>query len=120
MKALSLKQPYADLIVDGKKVIETRVWNTHFRGEFYVHASQGIDKEACARLGVTPSITGAIIGKAHLMDVKEYASQEEWDADREKHLAGAMIKDRVFGFILTGAERTEPVPAKGTLGFWDY
>ena len=38
MKCLSLKQPYAELLVSGKKTIELRIWNTKFRGEFLMHA----------------------------------------------------------------------------------
>ncbi len=34
-KCLSLKQPYAELTVSGKKTIELRTWNTKFRGEFF-------------------------------------------------------------------------------------
>jgi len=36
MKALSLKQPFAELILQGKKTIELRKWNTKFRGEFLI------------------------------------------------------------------------------------
>ena len=43
-KCLSLKQPYADLVVSGKKTIELRTWNTKFRGEFLVHASKKVIK----------------------------------------------------------------------------
>lgn len=39
MKTLSLKQPFAELILSGKKKIELRKWNTSFRGEFLIHAS---------------------------------------------------------------------------------
>jgi hypothetical protein len=39
MKCLSLKQPYAELLISGKKTIELRKWNTSFRGKFLVHAS---------------------------------------------------------------------------------
>ncbi len=45
MKCLSLKQPYAELLVSGKKTIELRNWNTYFRGKFLIHASKNIDKE---------------------------------------------------------------------------
>ena len=71
-KCLSLKQPYADLVVSGKKTIELRTWNTKFRGEFLVHASKKVDKEACERNKIDPDslITGAIVGKAILYDVK--------------------------------------------------
>jgi len=40
MKCFSLKQPYADLIVFGEKIIELRKRNTKFRGEFLFHASK--------------------------------------------------------------------------------
>ena len=43
MKAISLKQPWASLIVSGRKTIELRTWNTKFRGEFYIHASKTTD-----------------------------------------------------------------------------
>ena len=36
MKALSLKQPWAELILSEKKTIELRKWNTNFRGEFFM------------------------------------------------------------------------------------
>lgn len=39
MKALSVKQPYAQVIVEGIKDIENRTYRTHFRGTVYIHAS---------------------------------------------------------------------------------
>ena len=42
MKCLSVCQPFADLIIQGKKTIELRKWNTKFRGEFLIHASKKI------------------------------------------------------------------------------
>ena len=46
MKVLSLKQPWAELILLGRKTIEVRKWNTAFRGEFLIHASGNTDEEA--------------------------------------------------------------------------
>ena len=43
MKALSIKQPWAWLIVNGYKDIENRTWKTNYRGTFLVHASKGFD-----------------------------------------------------------------------------
>lgn len=37
---LSIRQPWADLIVSGKKDIENRSWPTKFRGSFYIHAGK--------------------------------------------------------------------------------
>lgn len=46
MKAISIRQPYAYLIVNGKKDIENRNWKTKQRGRVLIHASQKIDDEA--------------------------------------------------------------------------
>lgn len=40
MKALTIKQPWASLIVEGIKDIENRTWKTKYRGRIYIHASQ--------------------------------------------------------------------------------
>ncbi len=121
MKALSIRQPWADLIVDGRKTIETRKWNTGYRGWFWVHASRSVDWNACKRLGITPSAAGTVIGKAFLESVKRYETEEEWDADRSRHLAlGGMPRKPMYGFVISRAERVPAVPARGKLGFWEW
>ncbi len=40
MKAISLKQPFANLIASGKKTIETRKWTTRYRGDLLICSSQ--------------------------------------------------------------------------------
>ena len=40
MKALSIKEPWATLILEGKKTIETRTWKTNYRGEILLCASK--------------------------------------------------------------------------------
>ena len=65
MKCLSISQPFADLIISGKKTIELRNWNTNFRGEFLIHAPLKIRIEDSKRLKINKKfVTGAIIGKA--------------------------------------------------------
>lgn len=45
VKVLSIKEPYATLICNKKKFIETRSYKTNYRGELYIHASVSkIDK----------------------------------------------------------------------------
>lgn len=41
MKTLSILQPWASLVALGHKKIETRSWNTKYRGELLIHASLG-------------------------------------------------------------------------------
>lgn len=45
MKTLSVKQPWASLIVGGIKNIENRTWKTNYRGRIFIHASAKPDKE---------------------------------------------------------------------------
>lgn len=40
MKAISLKQPWANLVAEGKKTIETRKWATKYRGDLVICSSQ--------------------------------------------------------------------------------
>ncbi len=118
MKALSLKQPFAELILQGRKKIELRKWNTKFRGEFLIHASKKPDKEAMKRFNFTNLPTGCIVGKAILVDVKKYNSEAEHQADKDLHLASSVWGN--YGFILTNVERMKQIPCKGSLGFWNF
>ena len=122
MKCLSVSQPYADLIVQGKKTIELRTWNTKFRGEFLVHAPFKIKKDACKRLGIdeTKLRTGVIIGKAEIYDVKVYNSISELKADYKKHFATEEFLRHRYGFLLKKPEELRmPIPYKGSLGFFN-
>lgn len=128
MKALSLIQPWAELILRGKKTIETRVWNTKLRGPFLIHASGNIDLEGCKEQGIDPALLprGAIIGKAELVDVIKYKDDEDFLKDSGKHLVTKQTLERTgwksrkkYGFVLKNVQRTEPRKCKGSLGFWD-
>ena len=122
MKCLSVSQPYADLIVQGKKTIELRTWNTKFRGEFLVHAPFKIKKDAWKRLGVdeTKLRTGVIIGKAEIYDVKVYNSITELKADYKKHFATEEFLRHKYGFLLKKPQELRmPIPYKGSLGFFN-
>lgn len=118
MKVLSLKQPFAELILQGKKKIELRKWNTKFRGEFLIHASKIPDKEAMNKFGFRELPFGAIVGKAKLVEVKHYLNEEEHKKDGSLHLADAFWGN--YGFILEDIERIEPIFAKGKLNFWEF
>ncbi len=120
MKALSLKQPWAELVVSGKKTIELRKWKTNFRGEFLIHASRVPDSNAMKRFGFENLPLGMIVGKAELVDVKDYKIlKEEFEKDKDKHLATSDWGE--YGFILKNPRRLEkPIQAKGSLNFWEF
>ncbi|MEK6917580.1 MAG: ASCH domain-containing protein [Nanoarchaeota archaeon] len=119
MKALSIKQPFAELILEGKKKIELRKWNTNFRGEFLIHASKTPDEKVMKEFNFADLPCGAIVGKVNLVGVKHYKNELEHKADNDKHLASSFWGD--FGFILESPKRLEkPIPAKGNLNFWEF
>ena len=121
---LSVSQPFADLIVSGKKTIEMRSWNTRFRGEFLVHAPLRVRTADCRRLRLDSSTltTGALVGKAELYNVKMYTSYAQVRADRMRHYAASdmctMDKKR-YGFEIRRATKFRAsVPCSGRLGFF--
>jgi hypothetical protein len=121
MKALSLKQPWAEFVADGKKTVELRKWNTKFRGEFLIHASKIPDMEAMKKFGFPENSLplGVIIGKASLVDVKKYKNEGEFAKDASLHLATREWGD--YGFVLDKISKLDkPIPALGKLNFWDF
>jgi len=126
MKCLSIRQPWADLILKGKKKVEIRTWNTKFRGYFLVHASKTIDKAALNTYAKIHSLNpselnqGCIIGYAKLVDVVVYNNKDDFLHDNSRHLSINANKDYpVYGFVLENVKKIKPIKYKGKLGFFD-
>lgn len=121
MKCLSVSQPFADLIVLGKKKIELRSWNTSFRGEFLVHAPLKIRAEDSRRLQMDRKfVTGAIVGKAEIFGVKKYGTAAECKKDYRSHFASKEFHNSRYGFMLKNAKTFRvPIPYRGRLGFFE-
>ncbi len=121
MKCLSVSQPFADLIISGKKIIELRKWGTNFRGEFLIHAPIKIRLDDCRRLKIKGRlVTGAIIGKAEIYDVKQYNSIKEIKKDQKLHFSSKNFQGKTFGFLLKNVKALRvPIPYKGQLGFFE-
>jgi hypothetical protein len=49
MKIISIRQPWADLIVNGSKNIENRSWPTSYRGPVLIHASLNANRALCPK-----------------------------------------------------------------------
>ncbi len=47
---LSIRQPWAWLIVNGYKDIENRTWSTRFRGKVLIHAGKNGMKASCRQI----------------------------------------------------------------------
>ena len=121
MKCLSVSQPFAELIILGKKTIELRKWNTNYRGELLIHAPLKIRKDDAKRLKMDKKfVTGAIVGKVEIYDVKKYDSQKQVKSDQKFHFASKNFHDRTYGFLLKNAKAFRvPIPVKGQLGLFE-
>lgn len=128
MKTLSIKQPWAWLIVNGYKPVENRSWATNFRGEVLIHAGKTFDWTALEFLHesfpdlldkvvkefqisslkpwhVCPNKIGGIVGKAEIVGcVTEYDSPWFFGP---------------YGFVLKNPQPLPFVPCRGQLGFFE-
>ena len=70
MKALTIKQPWATLIIEGYKKYEFRSWKTNYRGKILIHAGLSIDKSVANNFKDynLEYANGAIIGEADILD----------------------------------------------------
>ena len=104
-----------------KKILNYENGIQTFRGEFLIHAPLKIRKDDSKRLKINKKfVTGAIVGKAELYDVKKYNSKREIIEDKQFHHAGKNIHDKMFGFMLKNSKSLKfPIPWKGQLGFFE-
>lgn len=125
MKALSVKQPVPELILQKKKTLELRNWNTGFRGEFYLHASKNIIPRLMSQFYFRRENlpAGAIVGTADLIDVIKFETLEQFKSMGDKHLVNPVEwfkPEKTYGFVLENPQRLEkPITIKGRLNFFE-
>lgn len=128
MKVLTIKEPFATLIANKVKRIETRSWKTKYRGEIYIHAGVAkIDKKVSERPGLKKLYEnldlkyGYIICKARLVDCvyMDEKFMSEIKKNKTEYICGHYEIGR-YAWILDDVEIIEPIKAKGQLGIWNY
>jgi len=126
MKAISIRQPWAWLIVHAGKDIENRTWATRYRGPVLIHAAKGMTREEwedtwtfaqgsgaspkALAAGVTRDTIarGGFVGIADLIDCVPAACRvSRW------HMDGC------FGFKLANVRPLPFTPFKGALGLFE-
>lgn len=90
--ALSIKQPWAALVVHGLKRVEIRRWRAYRTGPILIHAAGQPDRRREAWAKVPPDLLsstellGGIVGAVRLVGVREYHRPEEFCRDLSLHL----------------------------------
>jgi|Deesub1362A_J573_1020465.scaffolds.fasta_scaffold11571_3 hypothetical protein len=121
IKALSVRQPWAELVLRGEKSLLLRTWTTSYRGPLAIHASRMIKHEACARWGMDPVglSTGAVLGVVQLAEV--FKLDEEAYAENERsHLREHSFRDPLYAWVVNEPVRLRaPWPAAGRQRLFD-
>ena len=125
MKVLTIKQPWATLIMQGDKRFEFRSWQTKYRGDLLIHAGKGIDQEAMKRLAKyipEDMPTGKILGKVILVDcVKMSPEFKDILLKENKDVYAKSTFVEKYAWQLENVEVfDEPLEAKGKLSLWEY
>lgn len=102
MKALSIKEPWASLILAGKKTIETRTWKTKYRGKVLL----------CASKNPKSDISGKAFATAEIVDCREMT---------EKDFVKALcpIYPGAYSWVLSNIKKIKPFPVKGQLRLFE-
>lgn len=102
MKALSIKEPWASLILEGKKTIETRIWRTNYRGSILL----------CASKEPKSKISGKAFAIADLVHCHNMKKEDE-------EFACCEIYPNAVSWFLKNIRKIEPFEIKGKLGLFE-
>lgn len=150
MKALALTQPWATLVAIGAKTIETRSWETSYRGPLAIHAAKGFPAEAqrvaagypfydalakagyhtiLDRQGVSHNLPrGCVVATCRLVGcfritrsaTYQLRTGERVEITKLEEAFGDYTPGR-WGWVLTDVRAIDPpIPAIGARGLWDW
>ena len=102
MKVLTIKEPWASMILEGKKTIETRTWKTQHRGLIFLHASKNPKSK----------ISGCIFAIARILKVEPMIKRHEKKALCE-------VYPNAYSWFLTDVRPIKLIKCKGKLGLWN-
>lgn len=132
LRAISLTQPFASLVILLEKEYETRSWPTAVRGDVAIHAARNFPtwaqelchtnpffRDALARHGLTV----ATLPLGDILGLIEWQSCQPTEIVRlklsEKELAfGDYDSGRYASRLANPRPCKQPIPARGSLGFW--
>lgn len=102
MKAISVNQPWANLIVSGEKTIETRKWPTKHRGKLLIVSSRSPN--------IAPA--GYAVAVVEVVDCRPMVPADE-------KAALCKVYPGAYSWVLKNIRRIEPFPVKGQLGLYE-
>ncbi len=102
VKALSVKQPWANLIAAGEKTVETRTWATDYRGPILIVSSKSPKIEPA----------GFALAIADLVDCRPMIRRDE-------AAARCGVYPNAHSWVLRNIRKIPPFPVRGKMGLYD-
>jgi hypothetical protein len=116
--AISVRQPWAELLISGRKSIEIRSWAPEYRGRLWLHAGLKSDLELERRFGLQDLYRGGFVGSIQLIAIVP-VTQERWSQWLDKHLDSGKYRGGLVAWMVGAPRRfPTPVPGKGQLNLF--
>jgi activating signal cointegrator 1 len=135
VKAITLTQPWTQLVTSGDKRIETRSWTTDYRGPLAIHAAKTIPSWVREWYEDTPAVQtmlmragfegpddlplGCVVATCQIVGVMATDRVDRTRLGKERILGN--FEPGRYAFYLEDIMRVDPpVPARGQLGLWEW
>lgn len=115
MRALSVRQPWAELIALGRKPFEIRSWTTGYRGPVLICAGQGWHKLG-VRLHGKMGVRGVSVCIVELVDCRPVTLEDS--AGACFNIDEAPEFKNGFAWVFANPRRVQRVPFKGKLSLF--
>ena len=116
--AVSVRQPWAELLIDGRKSIEIRSWAAEYRGRMWLHTGLKSDPELERKFGLNDLYRGGFLGSIELVAIVP-VTKERWEQWLDKHLDPGRYREGLVAWMMAAPRRfREPVPGKGQLNLF--
>lgn len=124
MKVLTIKEPWATLIIDGYKKYEFRSWKTNYRGKILIHAGMSLERENAQRFSEynIDYSCGEIIGEAQIVDCIFVTPEINEELKKINPLVyGKSGHVEKYAWKLENIIKYDKkIKVKGKLGLWNY
>lgn len=116
MKALSVKQPFAELIARGRKTLEIRSWSTDYRGELLIVASKSppVVNGWPRELHTGNLLRGCAVCLVELVGVRPMC-----EGEKDERAAWCDYDEGALAWVLANPRRVTPVLLRGKLRLFD-
>jgi hypothetical protein len=118
LPAISIRQPWAELILCEKKKIEVRSWDSTYRGQLYLHTGKVPDGYRILDYDMKDVFRGGYIGIIEIAAIVPF-TEERWNQWKDQHLSEGTFKSGLYAWIIRNPKRFKiPISAPGELGLY--